>query len=125
MKQKNWFRSILLFSAALILFFSCSTANNPKDDGKVTENITLTYATESADGTLEVKYGEPLAPAPASGQQIPKGSKVVFTATPKQGFKVKAWTGVNASPADTTMVTVAKADSDLNVKVSFEKCKKQ
>ncbi|MGP1437902.1 MAG: InlB B-repeat-containing protein [Treponema sp.] len=121
MKQKNWLRSILLLGSALMLFFSCNTANDPKDDGKATEKITLTYAVEGGNnGTLEVKYGDPLADAPASGGQIAKGSKVVFTATPKTGFKVKAWTGITASPADAKSVTVAKADSDLNVKVTFE-----
>ena len=55
---------------------------------KPQEEVTLTYEVDGGNGKLEVKYGNPLVVAPASGQKIPKNSQVKFTAMPNAGYEV-------------------------------------
>lgn len=85
---------------------------------KPQEEVTLTYEVDGGNGKLEVKYGDPLVAAPASGQNIPKNSKVEFTATPDAGYEVESWTGVTGNPKQTVVTTTAT--DNLNVKVKFK-----
>ncbi|MGP1437818.1 MAG: InlB B-repeat-containing protein [Treponema sp.] len=119
MKQKNWLRSILLLGSALMLFFSCNTANDPKDDGK--DGFAINFSVEQPSGstaTLEAKDG---TQAITSGAKVAKDTTIKFTLKGlASGYKVKSWEPADLTAAADKMSATLKVSKATNVKVILE-----
>ncbi|UTC61532.1 hypothetical protein E4O05_08195 [Treponema sp. OMZ 787] len=51
---------------------------------------------------------------------VPHGESVTFTATPDNGWEVDRWTGVTASPSNSTTATLSNVTAEKTVRVKFK-----
>ncbi|MEL3907155.1 MAG: DUF5979 domain-containing protein [Treponema sp.] len=79
----------------------------------------VTYShTPSEGGNLTAKRKDS-GDSVASGSNVPENTIIEFTAAPKDGYRVKEWTGATVSAADKTKAALT-VTGNADVKVTFE-----
>lgn len=96
-----------------VLFFLIGCPNESKPSAPP-KQYTVKFEA-GADGTLTAKTGG--GNSITSGEQIYEGTKIIFTATPKDGFKVEKWEGLTAAAGTKTVTLTVTGNTD--VKVTF------
>lgn len=111
-------KKYMIFLAGFVLLL----AGCPRSEGggtppsKVTE-YTVTYShTPDEGGSLiaKIKGGA----AFANGRKVPANTVLEFTAIPKDGYRVKEWTGATANTGDITKATLI-VKKNVAVEVTF------
>ncbi|WP_428770685.1 hypothetical protein V1L52_02285 [Treponema sp. HNW] len=96
-----------------VLFFLTGCPNESKPSAPP-KQYTVKFEA-GAGGTLTAKTGG--GNSITSGEQIYEGTKIIFTATPKDGFKVEKWEGLTAAAGTKTVTLTVTGNTD--VKVTF------
>ena len=86
---------------------------------------TVTFSVADGEGKLKGVYGSQNQTAQNGGgtvtlSNVPHGDSVSFTAFPADGWEVDGWTGVTASPSNSTAATLTNVTSDKTVTVKFK-----
>lgn len=106
-------------------YYYCTVTNtntaNGKTAGKTTQAVKVTvkpntavvkFNCDTAYGSLTASVdGQPIN----SGKQLKKGTKVVFIAQAKEGYRPGTWKGVEREDGKKTAVLLVKEDADVSV----------
>lgn len=117
MKQKNWFRSILLLGLASLLMFisSCRTANDGKDDKEV--GFVITFNVEQPAGSnASIKAMNGTTPV-RSGDKVAKDHTVAFTLENLNGKFDIEWKGEGLNVHTNKMSATLKVSKAETIKV--------
>lgn len=87
------------------------------DSGYSQKTNTLTFSVEGENGTLAATAN---GNAISSGESVAKGSNIVFTASPGNGYKVKEWTLNSSAQLNNTSNEFTIQSLDVNVVVTVE-----
>ena len=83
------------------------------------KTYTVTFKVDGGHGSLKGEYNGSDKTAPGGGQEtftVLDGRSVTFTAQPNGGYEVDSWTGVTATPPNTTATLTVTADTTVTVK---------
>ena len=83
------------------------------------KTYTVTFKVEGGHGSLKGEYNGSEKTAPGGGQEnftVLDGGSVTFTAQPDGGYEVDSWTGVTATPPNTTATLTVTANTTVTVK---------
>ena len=82
-----------------------------------TPKYTVTFNVADGNGTLKATVdGSEIS----SGNNVERGKSVTFTAKPDDGWQVAGWTGVTATPPNSTIVILSNVTGAANVTVKFK-----
>ena len=115
-------RAAVLIITALIaitlIFTGCpNNAGGSPTLPAPTPKYTVTFNVADGNGTLKATVdGSEIS----SGNNVERGKSVTFTAKPDDGWQVAGWTGVTATPPNSTIVTLSNVTGAANVTVKFK-----
>ena len=107
------------YTASVEAVYTTGVSNKVSIDFDIVEVVEVTFSVVDGNGSLTATVsGLPIS----SGEGVPAGSNVVFTATPSENYQILQWTlQGNVIPSFTeTEFTVNDVQTTTNVTVEFE-----
>ena len=107
------------YTASVEAVYTTGVSNKVSIDLDIVEVVEVTFSVVDGNGSLTATVsGLPIS----SGEGVPAGSNVVFTATPSENYQILQWTlQGNVIPSFTeTEFTVNDVQTSTNVTVEFE-----
>ena len=77
---------------------------------------TVRFNVVSGNGSLKANYGSNPSTTTSSSVQVTHGDSISFTAKPDDGWELDSWSGVTATPPNTTATLTVTANTTVTVK---------